>query len=98
LRCTETLTFTLSIQPIRIAHIIVDEDENNILGIFTLSNAPPRAESMKILLKESSLYRLIECFTSIIDSNHFAFRASSLNIRYCSTEQVWKTTSRRITE
>jgi len=98
------------VRPIRLSHLIVDEDGKDILVTFTLLDAPPRTGPVENPLKESSIDTIVERLTSIIDSNGLAFRArsgsktvvlraknGSLNVLHVSSKTITKSTGPRIT-
>jgi hypothetical protein len=69
---------TLSIRPIRISHLVVDQDDtNDILITFTLLDAPPRTGPVEVPLLEPSLDTLISRLTEIINNGGLIFRAKS---------------------
>ena len=68
---------TLSIRPIRISHLVVDQNGTDILVTFTLLDVPPRTGPVEIPLEESSLDEIIGRLTDIIDHNALIFRPQS---------------------
>lgn len=73
----ETLMLTLSIRPIRISHLVVDQNGTDILVTFTLLDAPPRTGPVENPLIESSLDTIIDRLTEIINHNALIFRPKS---------------------
>jgi len=101
----ETVRHTLSIRPIRLSHLIVDEDDSNILVTFTLLDAAPRTGPVEVPTTEPTLDSLIERLSQIIDNNGLIFRPetdtkafvlralpSSLNVVHRSTENKTRST------
>ena len=102
---------TLFIRPIRISHVIVDEDDaKDIQVTFTLLDAPPRTGPVEVPLIEPSLDTLVTRLTEIINNNGLIFRATSgtkqvilrarvnsLNIAHRSTERNIRTSGPLIT-
>jgi hypothetical protein len=107
----ETIMHTLLVRPIRLSHLVVDQDDaNDILVIFTLLDAPPRTGPVEIPLIEPSLDTLISRLTEIINNNGLYFRVTSgtkqvnlrvrvnsLNIAHRSTEEKSRSTGPLIT-
>ena len=110
LHILETLAFVMFVRPIRISHIIVDQDDRDISVTYTLLDAPPLTGPVEVPLHEPSLDTLIERLSSLIDSNRLTFRArydskqitliaraNSLNVVHRSTERKYLTSGSRIT-
>lgn len=106
----ETLVFTMFIRPIRISNLVVDKDDKDIIVTFTLLDTPPFTGPVENPLKESSLDRIIERLSRIIDSEGLAFRgrydtkqvnlrarAGSLNVDHRSSETVKISSGPKIT-
>jgi hypothetical protein len=98
------------VRPTRISHLIVDQDGSDIIITFTLLDTPPRTGPVESPLMESSLDKLIERLSSVIDANGLAFRAKSgtktvvlraragsLNIDHQSSKTVYNSSGPRIT-
>lgn len=100
------------VRPIRISHLIVDQDGTEIIVTFTLLDAPPRTGPVEDPIKESSLDKVIERLESVINSEGLAFRAryangtkqvvlrakpTSLNVQHKNNETKYKSSGPRIT-
>ncbi len=102
--------FTLLIRPIRISHLVVDQDETDIIVTFTLLDAPPRTGPVEVPLIETSLDTLITRLTDIINHDALFFRAksgtkevilrvraNSLNVAHRSAQEKSRSTGPLIT-
>jgi len=106
----ESLIFTMFIRPIRLSHLIVDQDGTDIIVTFTLLDVPPRKGPVENPIEEANLDKAIERLSSIIDANGLAFRAKygtkqvvlratsgSLNVDHVTSKTEYMSSGPRIT-
>ncbi|CAF0775953.1 unnamed protein product [Adineta steineri] len=109
----ETLVFTMFVRPIRISHLIVDQDNgasNDIIVTFTLLDRPPITGNVADPIHETSLDGLINRLERIMEADGLAFRAKygtntvnlrarpgSLNVGHRSSETITKSSGPKIT-
>lgn len=106
----DTLVQTLNIRPIRLSHLVVDQNGTDIVVTFTLLDAPPRTGPVETPLIETSFDKLIETLTDVINRNALIFRprtgtklitlrarAESLNIVHQSSTKADRSSGPLIT-
>jgi len=100
----------LQVRPIRISHIIIDHDVNDLFVSFTLLDVPPVYGPVETPIQEHKLEVIIDRLKNLIDNNAFHIRAKfdtkevvlrakvgSLSAIYTNEKTIVKTTGPKIT-